>query len=164
MTATLSTARKDIYDQFTTVWTPTGHPVHFPGVADKDFPPATQIPWARLTLIHATGTQSALANHEGVRRFTHTGTMTVQIFTPLGRGGSVGYPLAQIVVEAFQGSATINAVWFRNVRVNEIGVSRGWYQINVLADFEYDQLTTPVPALVPGVGGGAQPITLDPIV
>ncbi len=135
--------------------------MHYPGVAKTNFPPAAQIPWARVTLQHVSGTHSAFGG-DGQNRFTHTGILTVQIFTPIGKGGRDAYTLAQTVVEAFQGGETLNGVRFRNVASNEIGVDDDWFQINVVINFEYDQLTTPTPAAE--AGGTGSPITLDPIV
>ena len=49
--------------------------------------------------------------------------------------------LATIVKDAFEGVATSpGRVLFRNVRYNEVGQDGQWFQQNVLADFEYDEV------------------------
>lgn len=141
MTATLPVARDDIMEQFDATWAPTGNPVHYPGIADKDFPPATQIPWARVMFLPTAGNQVTLSGIDGQRRFRHVGVVTAQVFTPLGDGGRSTYALAQTIMDGFQGFSTANGVEFRNVRANTIGPSRDWFQVNVLIDYEYDEIT-----------------------
>lgn len=157
-------ARDEILAQVDSVWSGTGHPMAWPDVDTKgEIPPSTAIPWARTTITHTTGQQTALANHDGRRRFTHTGFVTIQVFSPTGTGITTGYSLAQSVVAGLQGVTTLNRVWFRNVRMNEVGIDGHWHQINVIADFEYDQFNPVVAPATGGGGGVGQPITLDPI-
>lgn len=144
MTATFVTARDDIFTLFKAVWDTTGHPVGYPDRANQNIPPSTVIPWARVSLSHVGATQAVLSDDTSGKRFTRTGIFTVQIFSPIGDGNDVGYALAQTVADGIQGKATTNQVWFRNVRVNEVGPSGAWFQINVIADFEYDQFVSGV--------------------
>lgn len=134
-------ARDDIFGHFDTVWTPLGHPVQYDGVANKNLPPTTSIPWARTTLAHVDGNQATLANSAGKSRFRHVGIFTVQVFTPLGDGGKQAHSIAKTLLEGFQGTRTTNGIWFRNVRINRVGPTKNWFQLNVLANFEYDHLS-----------------------
>jgi len=141
MTATFAEANNEILATFKAAWDATGYPVAYENVKSAaDVPPATATPWARVNVRHTFGTQATLANVSGVRRWRRDGLVNVQIFIPLGEGLSEGYSLAKIVVDAFEGVATTSAVWFRNVRVNEIGSDGEWYQVSVLVDFTYDEL------------------------
>ena len=102
--------------------------------------PETASPWARATLQHFTGGQASLAGDVGQVKFQRDGTLTVQIFTPAGEGLSTADALVMIVMRAFEGRATPSGVWFRSVRINEVGINGSWFQTNVLADFTYDEV------------------------
>ena len=73
---------------------------------------------------------------------TRLGLVSVQSFSPLSEGG--GLSLAQksaiIARDTFEGVGTASGIWFRNVRIQEIGATGTWYQMNIIADFEYDEI------------------------
>ncbi len=62
------------------------------------------------------------------------------MFATAGEGLELAYSLAETVVSAFEGTTTERGVEFRNTRLNEIGPDGDWFQINVLADFTYDEV------------------------
>lgn len=138
MTATYSEARDEIFSVIKTAWDTTGFLMAWP---DKDFEkPTGRDPWARTTLRHTDGNQSTLANHNGLQRFKRDGVLTIQIFTPIGEGLSRSYDLSKIISDALEGTTTTKGVWFRNVRLNEIGSDAPWFQVNVNSDFSYEEL------------------------
>jgi hypothetical protein len=92
--------------------------------------------WARVTVRHANGRQSSLAGAMGPKRYTQTGTLWVQVFAPVGDGMVTAYALAQTVVNAYRTAR--GTVWYRNPRMQEVGSSGAFEQINVLTDFTYD--------------------------
>lgn len=138
MTTTYAQARDDIFGQVYGAWTPTGWTMFFPDKEESEKP--TTEPWARVSLRHSTGSQATLANHDSVRRYRRTGNVFVQVFTPTGEGLSRNYDLCKIVADALEGQSTPRGVWFRNVRLNEIGPTDAWFQVNVEAEFEYDEI------------------------
>src|SRR5574343_622052 len=137
------TARDDVFSLFQTYWnteTPAHNggspvPIEWQGV-DSGAPPVADSPWARISMNHNTGQQTTLGG-VGSRRFTQRGLILLQVFSPVG-GFSIGENLAIIGKDAFQGKSTTSGVWFRNVRVQEIGFDGTWNQIMVVAEFEYD--------------------------
>lgn len=138
----ITQARDDILTRFRTEWLADGISAGVPLVFE-DFDvdlSASTAPWARVTVRHATGRQASLSNEAGKRTFRREGTVFVQIFTPFGDGLSLSDSLANIAARAFEGKETPFHVWFRNVRLNEIGRDGHWYNVNVLADYEYDEL------------------------
>lgn len=72
----------------------------------------------------------------GTKRYTQTGTLWVQVFAPVGDGMVTAYGLAQAVVNAYRTAR--GTVWYRNARMQEVGSSGAFEQINVLTDFTYD--------------------------
>lgn len=146
---TFDSARDEILGLFSTTWTaetPAVNggkvpPVEWPGV-DSGGPPPKEDPWARITVRHGTSRQSTFGPSGG-RRFTRPGIVTVQVFTPITKGGglSLAEKLAIIARNAFEGRGTATGIWFRNVRIQEIGQEPGgMYQMNVVAEFQYDEL------------------------
>lgn len=101
-------------------------------------PPATETPWARVVLKHTNGRQSSLAGEVGTRRFTNSGFILISIFVPTGNANKTAYTLAQVISNAYK-DARLD-VWFRNIRMNEKGASGAFTQIDVLADFFYDEV------------------------
>ncbi len=107
-------------------------------IPSEESPPAT---WARVTVRHLTSEQASLSDEAGVRRYTRRGQVTVQIFTPLKGDGLVAADsIASAIQGAFLGVSTPNGVWFRSVRTNEVGIDGSWFQTNVLAEFQYDEV------------------------
>lgn len=134
---TFDEARDEILGVFLAVWKPLGYPVVWTDVpADV---PSTATVWARVTVRHATGRQASLAGEDGARRWNRTGTLYVQVFAPVGDGSASAYAAAQVVANAYQAARGLG-VWFRNTRINEVGASGAFEQINVLTDFSYDDV------------------------
>jgi len=136
-------ARNEILAQFRTAWLADDDsknvPVMYPDLPAQK-PPATGA-WARVTIQHVTGAQTSLAGATGSRRFTKTGFIVVQVFTIFGEGQTLSDQLTQIAQEVFEGVTTSpGRVMFRNVRVTEAGQDGQWFQVNVTADFEYDEV------------------------
>lgn len=140
--ATKAQARDEILGVHKTAWDAGGASAGLTVLysdTEGDIPAAGG--WCRITVQHATGGAVTLSSSVGTRRFTHTGTVTVQIFTDHNEGGTLSDDLTDIVENAFEGAVTSpGRVIFRRVRTQEIGQHGQWYQTNVLADFEYDKL------------------------
>jgi hypothetical protein len=113
--------------------------VQWPGVEDEPTP--ADKPFARFTMRHNTTRGQTLAP-PGSRRFTRPGVLTVQVFAPTAAGGglSLAQSLAIIARNAYEGVGTSSGIWFRNSRVQYIGVSGAWHQMNVTHEFEYDEV------------------------
>ena len=139
-------ARDTILSTFTTAWnaiTPTVPPLLYED--SKQEVPDTQVSWARIQVRHNVFTQETiggrLSTGGGGRRFRRFGLVTVQIFTKAGDGLRTSDSLAKVALDAFEGvDAGADTIEFRNVRLNEIGRDGEWFQVNVLAEFEYDEI------------------------
>lgn len=130
-------ARDVIFGIFKTIWDTTGFEAIYP---DKTgYLPTGEMPWARATIQHATGKQSSLSGSSGTKRFTETGIVTIQVFTPVGDGSTASYQLATLVRDAYR-DALGPIVWFRDVQIHEVGISGASFQNNVLATFSYDEV------------------------
>lgn len=148
MTATIDVARDEVIGLIYEAWKADAItqdlPILFQDVAAE--PPTTAdgdgnpTAWARVVMLHTGGGQSSLANHQGRRRYTRRGFVSVSVFTPTSTGLSMSGSIAMILLNALEGVSTPSSVWFRNVRISEVGADGAWYQMNVLADFNYDEV------------------------
>lgn len=147
---TLTEARDAILELFETRWL-ADSPAVAGGAAPKIFFEAVPDPgqqpqtasWCRIQIRHTTAEQASFGQVLGERRFRKLGIVTVQIFALMPAGNlTEAEGLAAVARSAFERRETPNHVWFRNVRINEVGVEGTHFQMNVLADFEYDEFVS----------------------
>lgn len=101
--------------------------------------------WLRVSQQTVLEHQSTLSNdvgEAGKRRFTTTGLIFVQFFFPKSepRSWQVGRNLAEIARNIFRHSLTNNSIWFRRAKINELPEERDTFRLNVVAEYEYDEL------------------------
>lgn len=97
--------------------------------------PSGEAAWARVTIKHSGGPVRAFGEQRAL--YSNTGTLWIQIFTPVGGANVTAYALAHKVLIAYR-AARNEGVSFRDTRLKEVGVSGAFEQINVLTDFSYD--------------------------
>jgi hypothetical protein len=143
-------ARDEILDLFKTAWDAG---LESAGIAvvylnDGQQPPDAQetgeagspTPWARVSLFHATGGATTLAGGLGAHKETSEGFLQCEIYVAPAQGLRQADRLAKIVKNAFRGQRTAGGATFRNVRHQEIGRDGVWFRMDVLVDFEYDEI------------------------
>jgi len=115
-------------------------PVEWQGVY-SGAPPAADEAFARVTIRHSEGGQITFGNTSN-RRFNRSGLITVQVFAPISSGGGLSFAenAAIIARDAFEGVGTASGIWFRNSRIQEIGPEGAWFQMNVVTEFQYDEV------------------------
>lgn len=126
-------ARDEMLAVFKAAWDTTGLQATYTDIPGSV--PDTEAAWARVTIQHADGGQTGFGATE-VKRFTNVGILTVQVFAPKGDGKTEAYRLAQLVLVAY--CQARGSVWYRKQRIREAGSDGAYEQINVLADFNYD--------------------------
>ena len=140
--ASMKAAVDLILGRFRTAWQAQTPPV--PTVIYYDNPkdtPDGDENWVRVQLTHVDGREATLANDVGTRRFRRSGQLVMQIFVPAGEGLTDPYKFAKVVVDAFEGVRTgTDGIRYFNTRVNEIGVYQSWFQLDVITEFEYDEI------------------------
>jgi len=133
---TYAQANDEVLAQLKAVWDPTGYKFFYEDIRDQK--ETDMSPWATVVVRHAAGQQDSLGGR-GNRSFLRLGVLIITINTPSGSGLSEAYALAKVVADAYEGASSPNGVWFRNVRINELGRDGTFYQTNVLVDFEYTE-------------------------
>lgn len=153
MPCTTATARDEMLTLFYDAWREKsplvwdgGEPqVLWQGVEEKstddDRKPKASEPWAMVTVNHNVSPQRTFGE-PGNRRFERLGILIVQVFTPMSleQGLTLGEDLGTIVRDAYEGNKTPSGVWFRNTKLQEVGPSDPWWQLNVSTEFNYDEL------------------------
>lgn len=137
MSLTYEQAVDEILTIFKTAWDTTTYDVFYQSV--KTSRGSSTDPWAVVSISHAGGFQATLSGVTGSKTYRRQGELEVHIFTAVGKGLQEFYNLAKVVTDAYEGSST-GGVWFRNVRINEIGRDGEFVQNRVVVDFQYDEI------------------------
>ncbi|MCE6993055.1 phage tail terminator-like protein [Dyadobacter sp. CY323] len=128
-------ASKQIIKYFAQQWNNLTK-VAYPDVGFK--PPNTET-WVRLTIQNFDGYQASMGS-PGSNRFRRKGLVTIQIFQKEGTAGLDALNKADAAVNIFRGVENAGIQYY-DVQIKEIGNDgAGWYQINVLAYFQYDHI------------------------
>jgi len=90
-------------------------------------------PWIRYNYRPVAGGQATLGS-----RFFTNGVIIHQIFTPPYQGLQSALSIADSVRSVYDGNVSVGGVWFRNTRPQVVGLTGGWFQVNVSVNFEYD--------------------------
>lgn len=129
---TFDEARDAMLAVFRSAWTAPRVAVYTDVPGDV---PAGNVVWARPVIRTATGRQGSLTGGLGTVRWERRGVLWIQVFAPVGDGGTAGYAAAQDLVNAYQSER--GSVWYRNIRMNEMGADGAFERFDVKADFEY---------------------------
>jgi len=118
------------------------------GVENRAKPDGSKY-WIRVSHNIVTSPQSTLSTCEGAngqKRYTTSGLTFLQLFAPMvdKEVARKALDLATIARNAFrgqQGHSSDDSVWFRNPRINNnLPIENDQYRLNVIAEFEYDEL------------------------
>lgn len=135
-TLTYKQATDDMYTMIKTAWDTTGHEMFYESVRDQREDDNTA--WASSVIRHALGFQATLGG-PSYRTFERQGVVIVSIYAPVGKGLQDSYALAKVIADAFEGKASPNGVWFKNITIQEIGRDGQFFQVNVLTEFSYTE-------------------------
>lgn len=95
-------------------------------------------PFIRVWVRHTSGAQRTLAGGNG-RLFARNGFVRVEVYSPITKGLQESYQLAKVVADAYEGKSSDNGVWFRRVRITEMGKDGIFNRVDVIADFDYHE-------------------------
>lgn len=134
---THSEAREAVYNKFSQEW---GTTTPF-ALDNEDLDTASLQAWCRVVVRNKAAGQETLGS-PGNRRFERSADAIVQIFVKGGEATDQSSALAEQAQAIFEGvSIAGTSVSFRNVPITEVGADEAneWYQVNVTADFRYDE-------------------------
>lgn len=139
--ANMTAAKNAILAIFNTAWNAQGGtvpPVIYDDIAQEH--PVDGTAWCRCMVKHTQGYQPTVGGAPGARRFRRTGMVVCQIFTKTGDGGTLNDQYVEVALAAFEGVVVPDGVFFYKVTPKEVGQNDNWFQTNVIAMFEWDQI------------------------
>ena len=131
-------ARETIYQRFVTQWGATSAYTF----DNEAYDPPVNTPWVRVAVRHLISRLNAIGGtgQGGFNLYQREGECVIQVFIPSNQGTRTADTLAQAARAIFEGvTLASNAIRFNNVEIREIGESDNWYQVNVEAEFQYDE-------------------------
>lgn len=142
------TAKKNIRAHFVSLWGSTtlvqyeNTPGFYSGntLARSASDPPGDTYWARLQIINNFGEQASLGGP--TVRYRQTGLVIVSLFAPENKATTVIDGYADTAIAIFRKPYCLldTGERFRNASIQEIGVSDGWYQVQVRAEFTFDEI------------------------
>lgn len=142
MPLNVSEARDQIFGVLKTAIAVSAYPDILIAWEDSQTPGPSSVKqsWLKPVIRHATGGRTSLGNSQRNARYSRGGNVLVQINTPIGDGKLTSDILVGIIMTAYESGSTPNGVWFRNVRLNEVGIFSGYSVTNIVAEFSYDDI------------------------
>lgn len=119
--------------------------VRWPNNEKLENPTSDKI-WVRVSRQTVSNPQTAIQNNyrgQSARKYTNYGLLFVQLFSPKTNGV---YPKVEKLAEtllknAFRGKSTEHCITFRNARMSEVTPENDWYRLNVVTEYEYDEIS-----------------------
>lgn len=138
--ANQTAGKNAIYARFKAVMDASAYaaiPVLYPDVVADKVPDGS---FVKIFVDYNTERPASIGG-PSLRRYRIYGLVTVQIFTPYGKGEVDSDLISGVVKGAFRGVNTgADAITFRNARAITVGQSGSWLQANVTAEFDYDEI------------------------
>lgn len=105
--------------------------------------PAVGTYWLRVTEQLVIEQQTSLSGSTGQKLYTSQGLIYAQVFCPSSDPPSYtnGRFLARLCRNTFRKREPGDLVWFRNAKIVPVGLSGAWYQFNVSATYQFDEIS-----------------------
>lgn len=137
MSLTFEQANDDIQKMITSAWSTTGYPMFYESVqGERD---EQTEPFIRIWVRHTFGGQRTLGG-QGSRIFERRGFVRIEVYSRITNGLQESYQLAKVASDAYEGRSSDNGVWFRRVRISEMGKDGIFNRTDVIVDFEYHEM------------------------
>jgi len=151
MSLTYSEAVDEMFALFLTAWNAGSSAIagyipeiRWQGKEDPSTPDSSKF-WCRVSVQSVFEEQAGVSAlpSVGKRRYESSGLLFVQIFCPKSKADSfaVGRKLAELAKATYRGKTTPCKVIFQNVRINELPIENLSYRFNVIAEYEYDEIS-----------------------
>lgn len=133
----ITDAREAIYGQFINNFSAV--PADRVTAENEEFSPPSGVAWVRLSVSHRVALQDSLGG-EGSRKFSRTGAVFVQVFTPLDQGVREADTIAQAAKVVLEGkSLSGNDIRLNTATIREGGPENGLYSLVVEVPFVYTE-------------------------
>jgi len=118
--------------------------LRFPRIVYKE-PVNPSVHWGQVSIQSVMSSQTAFGSGNKQRRYTEDGLIFIQLFAPKSEieGAEQQDQLAHIMRAAFRGRSVPGKIWFRNARINDLDPEDEMLRLNVVAEYEYNEITQP---------------------
>ena len=137
MSLTYEQANDDMLKMITDAWSVTGNKIYFESVQDDR--ETDTLPFYKVWIRHVDGGQRTLGG-KGARLFDRKGFVRIEVYSRITNGLQESYQLAKVASDAYEGRSSDNGVWFRQVRIREMGKDGTFNRTDVIVDFEYHEM------------------------
>jgi hypothetical protein len=137
MSLTFEQANDEILKMINDAWSITGYKIFFESVQDER--ETDTLPFCKLWVRHAFSNQRTLGG-QGARLFERRGFVRIEVYSRITNGLQESYQLAKVASDAYEGRSSDNGVWFRRVRISEMGKDGIFNRVDVIVDFEYHEM------------------------
>lgn len=137
MSLTYEQANDDMLKMITDAWAVTGNKIYFESVQDDR--ETDTLPFCKVWVRHSFSSQRSLGG-QGSRIFERRGFVRIEVYSRITNGLQESYQLAKVASDAYEGRSSDNGVWFRRVRISEMGKDGIFNRVDVIVDFEYHEM------------------------
>jgi hypothetical protein len=95
--------------------------------------------WAWASFKVLAGAQESMGGVGGTSLWRTTGSLVIEVYTSALRGLLSSDRICQAFRDGFRGYTSPGGVWFRNHRIENVGISGSFYRSDVVIDFEYSE-------------------------
>lgn len=130
----------ELISYFSTTWnerTPVAYPDVKFNIPNPD--PVLKNTWVRMTPKFVAAPQKSIGN-PGANKHERSGLIVFQVFCPEGGAGLEAGKYAGQIVNMYLSKTVSGVKYFEPVRRDIGNDGKGWYQINVTANFEFEEL------------------------
>lgn len=148
---TFPIAVRQMNSQFNTAWLAQSAAIagYVPEIRWDGFEVPTPPDGTKFWVLHSVQNvkelQTTLSNNvatPGAKRYTSLGLVIMQFYMPknVANAKDTGRNLAMIAKNAYRGKNTTTGIWFRNTRIVDLPTFEDWYRLNVISEYQYDEL------------------------
>lgn len=148
MTTTYKGAIAEVFAAITAGWTASSAivdyvpEIKFPGIGSGQVPDPSKY-WVRISTQSVLCGQKTLGESyviQGSRRYENVSLVFAQLFAPKRMDSQTKIDSLAMLMQSIFRKSTAN-VTFRNARIKEIPAENGCLRINVIAEYEFDEIS-----------------------
>ena len=103
----------------------------------KEVPDVASVAWVRISVKHANGTRTSLGRKNGSGKFTQSGFVFIEIYTPRDNGLTNSDLYSAAFADSLRNFSD-GDIWIGDVSAIEVGEDGSWFRSDVVAEFTYD--------------------------
>lgn len=110
-------------------------------VADAEGTPPIDKTWLRVSYTMDQAGQSTLSEQGHSKRWGRSGNIYIQFFSPVKDPTALktSKKLAILAQRAYESAGSQCGMIFKDIRIDPVGPTDGWFQINLVARYEYEE-------------------------